>query len=418
MKKLIIFENLKIMKRRSFWISFLLMIILMIGICALSVSENYWVKDDGTEIKGWNAINFKREKLIDLSGDLTEESVVEIITQYQDARNNQSNYIKEDGSLSSEFNNVAYAKYLQKDADILNLLRELYAPAGENYDYYIIDSIEIEELYKLYDQRIKKVEEYLNMDYSYGNYTEEEKEYFIDLNRNIKTPFYYSNYTAWSQLLGNSYFMIMIIVMVISISLSPVFASEYQSGADSVLLSTKYGRSKLIRAKFCSAFMITSFIYIFGMGTYTLLNIIIYGTDGWNCSLQMSNLLAPINANMLQVYMYVIITGYLLCISMQGIVLLLSSRMKTPFSVIICSLLLYFIPFFIPYSKESRLFNNILNLFPAKMSAAYAALGKYEVYHILGMDILYSTMIVLTCLFFIIITVPLASKAFKNHQVI
>ncbi len=163
----------------------------------------------------------------------------------------------------------------------------------------------------------------------------------------------------------------MVIALVVCITLAPIFSSEYQTGADAILLSTKYGRSKLIVAKIVSSFLLTSVIYVLGMFILTFVTFLIYGSGGAGCSLQVLNFLAPANVNLLQTYLYVLLAGYFMCLFMQGITLLLSAKMPSPFPVIICTMVFFFIPAFMSYSRSSRTYNNILNLMPAKMAAAY-----------------------------------------------
>ena len=277
--------------------------------------------------------------------------------------------------------------------------------------------MDLEDAENFYENRMGKVEEYLNMDYSYGNYSETDKEYFITKNEKLTIPFHYEYNTGWNKLLSISYVALLVIALVVCITLAPVFSSEYQTGADAILLSTKYGRSKLIVAKVVSSFLLTSVIYVSGTFILTFVTFLIYVSKGAACSLQVLNFLAPADVNLLQTYLYVLLTGYFMCLFMQGITLLLSAKMSSSFPVIICTMVFFFIPSFLPYSGSSRIYNNILNLMPAKMAAAYTALTKYEVFHIFGLKIAYPVMLILVSLLVSVITRPFAYKAFHKHQV-
>ncbi len=416
MKKLIRFEFLKVYKKKSFICAVVLMMVMLVIVPCLTISEHNRSNADGTEIAGMDAIRAKRTSLENSGCDLTTEKLQYVIVNYQSAYADQDSFIKEDGTVGSWINNTAYAKYIQPDSEIKFLIDMAFTPEGESYDYYALGTLALSEAENFYEKRLKKVEEYLNMDYSYGNYSESDKEYFIAKNEKLTTPFHYEYNTGWNKLLGISYVSLMIIAMVVCITLAPIFSSEYQTGADAILLSTKYGRSKLIVAKIISSFMLTTVIYVSGMFILTVATFTIYGSGGAECSLQILNFLAPANVNLLQTYLYVLLAGYFMCLFMQGITLLLSAKMPSPFPVIICTMVFFFVPSFLSYSRSSRTYNNILNLMPAKMAAAYTALTKYEVFHIFGLKISYPVMLILAALIVSTITLPFAYRAFHKRQ--
>ena len=417
MKKLIRFEFMKVFKKKSFLCAVVLMMVMLVIMPCLTISENNWINEDGSEITGMEAIRAKKDALKDSSCDLTAERLQSVIVNYQSAYADPANFNQADGTAGSWINNAAYAKYIQSDSELKYLIDAAFTPEGESYDYYAMGSMDPADAVHFYENRMGKVEEYLNMDYSYGNYSEADKEYFIARNEKVTTPFHYEYNTGWNKLLSISYVALMVIALVVCITLAPIFSSEYQTGADAILLSTRYGRSKLITAKIVSSFLLTGVIYVSGIFILTIVTFLIYGSGGAACSLQVLNFLAPTDVNLLQAYLYMLLAGYFMCLFMQGITLLLSAKMPSPFPVIICTMVFFFVPSFLSYSRSSRTYNNILNLMPAKMAAAYAALTKYEVFHIFGLKISYPVMLILVALLVSIITLPLAYRAFHKHQV-
>ena len=417
MKKLIRFEFMKVYKKKSFLCATMLMMAALIIFPCLTISENNWIREDGTEMTGMEAILAKRDALKNASGSLTAEKLQSVIANYQSAYSDPASFIQDDGTVTAWVNNAAYAKYIQPDSDIKFLIDMAFTPKGETYDYYAMGSLTLSEAGNFYAKRMEKVEEYLNMDFSYGNYSESDKEYFIEKNENLTTPFYYAYNSGWNKLLGISHVSLMVIALVVCITLAPIFSSEYQTGADAILLSTKYGGNQLITAKIIASFMLTGMIYGLGILVLTIVTLLIYGGSGWKCSLQVLNFLAPADINLLQTYLYVLLAGYFMCLFMQGITLLLSAKMASPFPVIICAMVFYFVPSFLPYSRSSRTYNNILNLLPAKMAAAYTALTKYEVFHVLGLKISYPVMLILVALIVAAVTLPFAYRGFHKHQV-
>lgn len=418
MNNLFRYELKKVCKGKLFLISVGLLMMLTVFISCLPIGEAYWVDETGTEVTGMTAIKMEKAQKSGISGPLTEERLQTAVENYQKILNAPNNLTQDEKAQGAQISNIDYAKYVQPEGDILNLLRKAFTPSGQSFDYYSIDHIAAADAANFYSQRMVKVNEYLDTDYSYGNYSKADKEFFIKQNEKIETPFYYAYDDGWTNLLSNSNVMLMAIVMVITICLAPMFSMEYQTGADSILLSSKYGKGKLITAKIEAALTVTTIIYATSMALFSIITLFIYGTSGWNCNLQTLNFLAPANANLLQTYLYVLAAGYTLCLSMQGITLLLSAKMASPFPVIICTLAFFFVPSFIPYSRGSRLFNNLLNLLPAKMITSSTALGKYEVFNLFGLNITFSVLLIVIALMTAFITIPFAYRSFRKHQVV
>jgi ABC-type transport system involved in multi-copper enzyme maturation permease subunit len=81
-------------------------------------------------------------------------------------------------------------------------------------------------------------------------------------------------------------FGFVISVILILLGLAPMFTNEFTSGVDQFILSSKYGRSKLVTAK-----LYASLIYVLSIvGAWTVYNIIVriivYGNNGWKTPIQ------------------------------------------------------------------------------------------------------------------------------------
>lgn len=76
-------------------------------------------------------------------------------------------------------------------------------------------------------------------------------------------------------------------VIAICICLASVFAGEYQNGTDKILLTTKYGKSKGVKAKIIASYIFATLVFtiylIFAIGSVFLM----FGTDGGNLPIQL-----------------------------------------------------------------------------------------------------------------------------------
>ena len=117
--------------------------------------------------------------------------------------------------------------------------------------------------------------------------------------------------------------------------IAPVFAGEYQAGTDAVILSGKYGKTKLITAKIVASLL-------FGVLAFTLhilvafgISLAAFGTDGWNLPLQINGTTVPYPLTFLEGTLINLGVIYLVLIAMIGLTLFLSAKMKSPYLVLI-----------------------------------------------------------------------------------
>lgn len=82
----------------------------------------------------------------------------------------------------------------------------------------------------------------------------EQKEYWGSMADKADTPLQYGYYGGW-EIIINSFELLMLALLAVCIVVAPVFSGEYQSGTDVVILSAKYGKTKLTTAKIAASFL-------------------------------------------------------------------------------------------------------------------------------------------------------------------
>lgn len=132
----------------------------------------------------------------------------------------------------------------------------------------------------------------------------------------------------------------------------------------------------------------------------------------------MIKLFAPVPFTVLQTYLWAILIGSLACLIVGAVTLWLSSRMSTPFPVIIFIVILLIGPLFFPASKSSRLYNHMMNLFPGKMVDGITRVTEYEVYSVFGQLIPSYKFATGFAIIVIVLLLPFTYRAFRNHQVV
>ena len=413
MNMLLRFECKKLLNRKFTLITFFVLMLCIIALSLLIISENTYHNEDGSRISGTEAIQANKASQAIPEGKLTKQKLLEAFHQYQTVMNNPSNFEGATDDLKDE----VYVTELKPYDNVLSLLRRNYSPTGR-YDYYILSSVSDEMIDQFYEVRHAKIQEIVDMNYSYGNYSQIEKEFILNKDSEIETPFTYDYTNGWSDILQRGFFTVFLLIgLAVCVIIAPIFANEYQTGADAVVLSTRFGRKRIIHAKILAGFLVSSGIFFFATAFFMIINFAAYGIQGWNASFQILSFTSFYNLTILQVFLRGILLNYLIVMAVMSITMLLSSVCKTSFSAVIISALWVFVPLFIPSSKSSKVFNYIVNLLPSKALDTYTVFSVYDVYSFGQTVISLPIVILLFSTIIVIIALPLAHRSFRRHQV-
>jgi len=140
-----------------------------------------------------------------------------------------------------------------------------------------------------------------------------------------------------------------------------------------------------------------------------------HGIYGWDLPIQISNPIIVYPFSFLQATLINLGVIYLVMLAMVGFTLLLSSRLKSPFAVLLVIVPTVFIPLFLVPTGTTGLYNLILLLLPYR--ATIPRFGSFISYQFgaLVLDVFNMRAIVYVVL--TIIAIPFAYMGFKKHQV-
>ena len=244
--------------------------------------------------------------------------------------------------------------------------------------------------------------------------SQQQKAYWQTMNSRVDEPFAYGYYEGWA-IIVSSFELLMFALLAICIVIAPVFSGEYQAGTDAVLLSAKYGKTKLTTAKIAAS-------YLFGVLAFTLhvavafgLPLAAFGLDGWNLPLQIANTTIPYPFTFLQAVLVNVGVVFLVLFAMIGLTLLLSAKMKSPYLVLIVLVPVLFIPLFLSPNGTTGAYNLILFLLPYR--STMPEIGKYLSYQFGGLVVDAFTMRAILYAALTAALLPLARLGFKRHQV-
>ncbi|GAA0741660.1 ABC transporter permease subunit [Clostridium oceanicum] len=413
MFNLIKFELRKMGKKRFNIITILVSVIITIITFSMPITrfEYRGIRGHRTGLK---AIELKKQDAKKLPTKVTENQVAKDIKDYQRLFSNPKNTIKKENGQLSLKNSVDDKYVIPKFNYLLMISENYYEPDDQGYDFSNLRRLKLKNGAKFYETRKNKISTFLNMNHKGGNYSDSEKKFWINKTSKIKAPYSYGYYTGWSALLkyiGALFFTLLAIIIIVA----PVFSGEYQCGADSIILSSKYGKTKIIKAKIIAAFAFATIIFVLNLIFALAIPLLAFGTSGWNLSIQIQDTMIPYSTTFLKTTFMFIGIIYVVILGTVSFTLLLSSKFKTSFTVLIVQIVILFISLFMKEGAENGFFNHILYLLPSK--AINADVLTYLSYSFGGITVSLLLMRVIVYGAIGVISLPFARNAFRKHQV-
>jgi len=196
-------------------------------------------------ISGLAGIAYNRSQQQSLAGFLTDEYIAELITEYQRLFENQDN-IGFDGNERFLIGDAAWDFEMPRRTILIMIARN-YARPSEFPPLSTLLELDMQNGPQFYQTRANRLETLLH-DPSY-NFTVQQQDFWRNMNSAVETPFKFGYFGGW-EVIVNSLELLIFAILMVCFMVAPVFAGEYQAGTDSVILASKYGKSKLITSKF------------------------------------------------------------------------------------------------------------------------------------------------------------------------
>lgn len=232
--------------------------------------------------------------------------------------------------------------------------------------------------------------------------------------------YYYTG--GWNYSIGYVYSLgAAMMAVLILLGLSSMFSGEYSSRMDSIILSSKYGKTKLIRAKIAASVVYITFIDLIFNLSNLLGNLIIFGTHGWDAPMQCLNsyMYSPYNFTVLQYYLLQLLIHLGACIVFGLFIMLVSSLCKTQVLTFFICTVVFILPFMVDkvIAIKTPLADLITRFSYTWFMQVERLFSSFKVYNILEHPVFYPVIVVALmallvpfCWYFIV-------KSFKNHSI-
>lgn len=287
------------------------------------------------ELDGLPAIKFKRDYYEKTAGNVTPQRLAEALRTYQ-------SYVKEYGTLNDVPLDI-YIENIMAIRPMLKGLTEAFADpkTGIGADLMDINPDEVEQHF--YEKCVSHLDDIMNL---------EQKEYptarqfAADKYANVEQPLYLYPGMSRDAFDYTTLYILVLSILCVAIA-APIFANEYQTGSDSILRCTKYGRIKLAVMRILAACCIFTVIFILGMLLHLSILNLEFGTDCLKTSFQMlfSVINLP-NMNLGQVQIILVFAGLLSVLATISFTMFLSARCKDSVTVLLISIMVLFLPIF------------------------------------------------------------------------
>ena len=392
---LVSFEYRKILGKRSVKIALLLTLFLSVFSIWGTLMGSYYIEGELFES---NAEAMKKDRAYarELSGRiLGDKLLMETADAYQTIPDSAAVY------QSTE----EYQKNARKYSSIYSLARQVYDTPNVRFgapEMGTLDPARAEQFYEIRELCMTKQIENAPI-------SENAKEVMMQYSAEVKEPWIFSysdGYTRFMTIMATSGVMA---AFVMAICLAPLFAGEYSNA--------RYGKGKLIKAKFFTGFSMTGIVTLLITLQSYVQSMLTFGFDGGNANVQIYDALFPYPLTLKQAALLQSICVFFACMCMSALTMLFSSRMKSAFGVIILSVLLLCVPMFVKVPAYPLLGYLLFHLMPANMMQ-YDYIFSMIPYEIAGVVIPPYVMMPVAALCLCIILIPFAYRGFKHHQVV
>lgn len=262
------FEVRKILRRKIVWISMVLMTIITVISVSSILIGSYYV--DGVKVDThYHMFQVDSAYAKELSGRAIDRELFEEI---------KAAYDKIPKDAGDKYNwTEEYQTYARPYSAVYNYIRR-------NTDMTLAEILEWEmDEQDMYDKRQRMLQE----NWRYYLLTSEEKEYWRMQEEKMENPVVFQYAEGYNNLLAGAYSVGLSVLVIIAVCLSGIFPEEHVRKTDQQILSSKYGRDVIYRAKLLAGLSFGACVSLL----FTILTIItgflLYGMDGFGAPVQM-----------------------------------------------------------------------------------------------------------------------------------
>lgn len=339
-------EMKRLIRTKSVWILMIAMVVLAAVMAYVPVTFIRAYKTDAGNVQavtGVQAVKISKETRKDMEGEVTEEKIRQAIRVLNEM------YQEYGSSFMEEVSADVYAEKIYPIMPVLNVIEQVLVPDGKNL--YNMETFDVKEedaatIYEKYREEIQGLSQ-----------NPELVKEMQKISGSVKTPFTYESGMTLETVDYYTIYLFLVMFAFIVIA-SPVYAAEYQTGADDVIRCTKNGRVRIAVTKILVTFTLAVATFVASSLTFVAVLYILYGGSGFGTSIQMGYVFylpALTSGSMLKLQ---IAGGVLFTLATVSFVLFLSSKCKNVQTALISAFGIAILPMILNMAGN----NNVLNI--------------------------------------------------------
>ncbi|MGN1417556.1 MAG: ABC transporter permease [Oscillospiraceae bacterium] len=354
-RDLVSFEYKKILKRKGAVTAVIIAVLLSAAsVCGTMIGYIYI---DGEPVMSkYEDMKADREYAHELSGrTLDGELIIEAAREYAKADTTDRGYV-----MSEEF---------RRYSTVYDIARQVYG-----CDFKEFCELTEEHAEQFYEVRRGNIEAYAEK----SSMCEASKQAVLAMDDKVSIPFEFQYAEGYDRFITIMYTTGIIALLVIAIVFAPLFSGEYTGGTDRLILSSKHGKGLLVKAKlfvmmtFSAGYAI--FVTLISFGECML----IWGADGAQAPIQLSDPNSFYPMTMLQAAAAQSVSIFGACIMTGAVTAFLSAKMKTPFGAIIIMWVIIIAPMMMNVSERIVWVYDLFCLLPSNMTAVWFVLDSIQ----------------------------------------
>ena len=339
-------EMKRLIRTKSVWILMIAMVVLAAVMAYVPVTFIRAYKTDAGNVQAVTvvqAVKITKETRKDMEGEVTEEKIRQAIRVLNEM------YQEYGSSFMEEVPADVYAEKIYPIMPVLNVIEQVLVPDGKNL--YNMEAFDVKEedaatIYEKYREEIQGLSQ-----------NPELVKEMQKISGSVKTPFTYESGMTLETVDYYTIYLFLVMFAFIVIA-SPVYAAEYQTGADDVIRCTKNGRVRIAVTKILVTFTLAVATFVASSLTFVAVLYILYGGSGFGTSIQMGYVFylpALTIGSMLKLQ---IAGGVLFTLATVSFVLFLSSKCKNVQTALISAFGIAILPMILNMAGN----NNVLNI--------------------------------------------------------
>lgn len=347
------FEVRKILRRKIVCISMVLMTVITVISMSATLIGSYYM--DGVKVDtNYHMFQVDSAYAKEFGGRVIDRELFEEI---------KAAYDKIPGDAGDKYNwTEEYQTYARPYSAVYNYIRRSVGMTLTEILEWEMDEKD------MYEKRQKMLEE----NWKYYLLTSEEKEYWRMQEEKLENPVVFQYAEVYSILLSFAYSVGLSVLVVIAVCLSGIFPEEHVRKTDQQILSSKYGRDVIYRAKLLAGLSFGACVSLIFSVFSIVTAFLLYGIDGFGAPIQMiypeaSSTLSA-GEMMLLAYGKIIVAG----IFVSMIVMVLSEALHSTIGTlsIVMGVIILSMFFNVPV-EQYRILSQLWSYLPSEYVAAW-----------------------------------------------